>query len=286
MEVSPQLCLGWVSGARAGLDWASRRNRCQEGHPASHRVEGTEQRSPGPGTARKAVIPTLLLFPDALGTHGREMSPWIYPPFPISLIPPPPLPPPCWNQSSSWHFKGQCARFMAIPYKTILHDNTASPLLGTFGKFIGQTFFCADRWGPAITSGSTWDPLPSPPPLSRVQPCGAGSPRPSSVDCQPHPWAAEVPGCPTSHLQPGEVQQQGHSPQQHFITPCCSHIHQRPINSLEPGKCSCLHARAPWGADFHVLAGWLCTTPHLSTAWLCLGELEGFYISWWGNHSQ
>lgn len=113
--------------------------------PALHKVLGTQQRCPGSGTAHKAVNPTLLLTLDTLGTHGREMSPWIYPPFPISLISPPPLPPPCWNQSLSWHFKGQCARFMAVPYKTILHDNTSSPLLGTFGKFIGQTFFCADR---------------------------------------------------------------------------------------------------------------------------------------------
>lgn len=132
---------------------------------------GTQQRSPGLGTSHKAVNPTLLLLFDTLETHGRKMRPWIYPPFPISLISPPLLHPPCWNQSLSWHFKGQCAHFMAVPYKTILHDNTSSPLLGTFGKFISQTFFCTDRWGPAITSLSTRGPPLSPPPLSwAIQP--------------------------------------------------------------------------------------------------------------------
>lgn len=46
-------------------------------------------------------------------------------------------------------------------------------------------------------------PVLSSPLLS--QPHGAGSPPPSSGHCQPRPRAAEVLGCPTSHLQPGRA---------------------------------------------------------------------------------
>lgn len=173
--VFPGLCARRSKSPAVGTD-------ARKDAPALHRVVGTQQRSPGSGTAHKAMNPTLLLLLDTLGTHGREMSPWIYPPFPISLISPLPLPPPCWNQSLSWHFKGQCAGFMAVPYKTIPHDNTSSPLLGTFGKFISQTFFCADRWGPAITSLSTRVP----PTLSQaVQPLDASSPQTTSGHHQP-----------------------------------------------------------------------------------------------------
>lgn len=172
-------------------------------HGGGDRAEKPRSRHSPWASVSPAVTPALLPLPDTLGTSGREMRPWIYPPFPISLLPPPPLPPPCWNQFSSWHFKGQCARFMAVPYKTILHDNTSSPLLGTFGKFIGQTFFCADRWGPAITSASRRGPLLSSPPLfwanlmvraAHRHPQGTASPVPGQLRSSGvlHPTCSQV----------------------------------------------------------------------------------------------